>query len=152
VNCDDGLLCTIDDCVPQTGECTHAPDPCDDGDQCTHDSCSQQTGCAHASVQQPGAITGDLFGADKATYSWVAAAGASVYDVVRGPLSALPVGPGGGDEICLGSTVTTSSMDESNPDEGAGVFYVVRGRNACTAPGTYGFGSGGTERVTQTCP
>src|SRR5213075_264814 len=28
INCDDGLFCTIDSCVPATGACVHNPNPC----------------------------------------------------------------------------------------------------------------------------
>jgi len=41
LNCDDGLFCTDDSCVPATG-CAHAAHVCADTDICTDDSCSEK--------------------------------------------------------------------------------------------------------------
>lgn len=103
----------------------------------------------------PGEVTGDLFGIDNQTYSWisaVASAGAAtVHDVVRGELRQLPVGSGGA-ETCLAPGLPGDSVaDPSTPDAGGGFYYLVRGRNAC-GTGTYGFATGGAERVASICP
>jgi hypothetical protein len=48
VNCNDGLVCTVDDCNPSTGACSHAPTNavCDDGLICNGvESCSTVFGC-----------------------------------------------------------------------------------------------------------
>jgi len=50
--CVDDDLCTIDTCVPSTGECRH--DPCNDLDPCTIDSCDPKVGCATVSVCDDG--------------------------------------------------------------------------------------------------
>jgi len=46
--CDDGNLCTLDDCNPlgdADNPCIHPPaNPCDDGDACTDDSCTMAEG------------------------------------------------------------------------------------------------------------
>jgi hypothetical protein len=47
--CDDGDVCTVDGCSPDTG-CTFTPDPCDDGDPCTADTCAPGVGCQHTVV------------------------------------------------------------------------------------------------------
>lgn len=74
-----------------------------------------------------------------------------MHDVVHGVLAELPVGSGG-QEICLASGLAASSAtDAAVPAEGAGFWYLVRGRNACGV-GTYGFRSDGTERTTSACP
>jgi hypothetical protein len=59
---------------------------------CVPDACAGQP---PAEAQSVGAA------ADKMTYTWTAVPSATRYDVVRGDLSALPVGPGGGDEVCF---------------------------------------------------
>jgi hypothetical protein len=103
-------------------------------------------------VGPPDEVTGDTFLSDKQTYTWSAAATATLYDVLRGSLSALPVGPGGGDEICFDNVAGTSTVDATNPAAGSGRFYLVRGQNSCAAPGTYGVASNLTPRVSTTCP
>jgi hypothetical protein len=46
--CDDGIACTLDECVAGQG-CKHTPDnaACDDGIECTRDECLAGTGCSH---------------------------------------------------------------------------------------------------------
>ena len=107
----------------------------------------------------PGEVQGLRFTVpppDKQTLTWVAAPGATVYDVVRGVLSALPVGPGLGDEICLASPAVTGAVDPTVPEAGAGVWYLARGENACGPTPNYGrYGSGANPaifRVTASCP
>ena len=49
-NCDDGDLCTIDECDPVSGECIHTP-KCNDVSECTTDHCDPVTGkCQHLPV------------------------------------------------------------------------------------------------------
>jgi cysteine-rich repeat protein len=49
LQCDDGIACTLDACVPATG-CVSTPDhaACDDGNGCTTDICDGADGCTHA--------------------------------------------------------------------------------------------------------
>jgi hypothetical protein len=89
--------------------------------------------------------------------TWSAVSDASRYDAVRGLLAQLPVGPGGDDEICVGSAFTASSIpDYQNPAPGAGYWYLLRGANICAGPGPYGsegnHGAPGAPRVSTTCP
>ena len=50
LNCDDGLFCTDDSCVPATG-CAHVPHPCADSNLCTTDTCHEDTnGCQFTPV------------------------------------------------------------------------------------------------------
>ena len=96
-----------------------------------------------------------LAASNKVTYSWSATASATQYDVVRGNVSALPVGPGGGDEVCFGSLAGTTVTDATTPGPGAAFWYLSRAKNAC-GTGTYGNqgvnGAPGAPRVTTTCP
>ena len=94
------------------------------------------------------------FDADRATMRWTSAAAsggtATVHDVVRGSLAALPVGTGA--ETCVAPSIgAASTQDPATPPPGSGTWYLVRGKNACGA-GTYGHASGGAERVTAACP
>jgi hypothetical protein len=77
------------------------------------------------------------------------------YDVVRGTVLALPVGPGGGDETCFDNLGGPSLNDPTPPAVGSGFFYLSRGENTC-GNGTYGtqgvHGAPGAPRTTTTCP
>jgi len=94
------------------------------------------------------------FAADATTLSWSALPpqpGPFAYDVMRGSLSELPVGDKP-DETCLASmTSATSITDTTQPAPGAGLYYLVRGADACSL-GSYGLTSGGSSRVSAVCP
>ena len=49
VDCDDGVACTTDSCVPGSTDCAHTPldAACEDGLACTADSCDAEAGCAN---------------------------------------------------------------------------------------------------------
>ena len=51
--------------------------------------------------------------------------------------------------IC-GASVTTL-IDPAIPAPGSGLYYMVRGSNACGI-GTWGAGSGGLARISPACP
>ncbi len=124
---------------------------CDDLDACTlNDHCSAGA-CVSTPVARPAPIPGFGF-TNKTTLSWTADPSATDYDMVRGNLSALPVGPGGGDEVCFGNVAGTSTSDAALPGVSTGFWYLVRGQNACTTPGSYGNNGQGMQRVTSTCP
>ena len=78
--------------------------------------------------------------------TWTEAPGSTWSVVLRGLVGLLPVGPGGRDEVCLGTSFTGSLLDGTDPPPGVGYWYVVQGRNAC------GHGSWGDGRVTSSCP
>ena len=151
VNCDDANVCTDDGCSPLSG-CTHANNAasCDDGNLCTSgDSCSGGV-CSGTPGVTPGELQNTRF-TNKTTYVWDTIPNAPRYDVVRGTLSALPVGPGGGDESCFDELLTAVLVDSTTPTPGTGFWYAARGESAC-GNGTFGYRRNGAERVTTTCP
>jgi hypothetical protein len=156
VDCNDNNACTIDSCDPQTGQCIYASILCDDGNPCTTNGCDAATGCVYGPMTVPGEVS-VRHQPDKSTIVWVAEPVSSTYDVVRGTVALLPVGPGLGDEFCLPTNVPFVN-DPPHPPVGFGRFYVVRGKNQ-TCPGSYGRGHtnpgpplNGPMRTTTTCP
>ena len=101
----------------------------------------------------PGAIRSVRFDAVR-RLTWSAEAPRSgsgtVYDVLRGPIADLPVGSTS-DTCAVQGTGATSLPVDPPPAPGSGFYYLVRGKNACGV-GTYGFASGGAERMSVTCP
>jgi subtilisin family serine protease len=82
---------------------------------------------------------------DGTTLSWNGVAGADVYDVSRGALSALD---GSNYGACLAEDAAgTSFADPEQPPPGDGFFYLVRGDDAVCGAGTTGVRSDGTTRV-----
>jgi len=126
--------------------------PCNDNDPCTQgDSCANSVCSGGAVSNAPGEIQGLTAAPDRATYGWSAMANASRYDVVRGSLSSLAVGPGGDDEVCFPNLGTATVNDDAVPAPDTGFWYLARGANTCGA-GSYGTRDDGTLRVTATCP
>jgi hypothetical protein len=76
---------------------------------------------------------------------------APLYDVARGALGALPVGPGGGDEVCFDNRTGTTLTEPASPSPGDGFWYLTRAQTSC-GPGTFGARSNGSPRMTTTCP
>jgi hypothetical protein len=78
----------------------------------------------------------------------------TVYTIVRGLLSELPVGSGQS-EICLATALDATRYDDTEVlPANTGFWYIVRANNDCGV-GTYGFDSGGNERpgpISETCP
>ncbi len=166
------VVCTTPDachlpgtCTPTTGVCsapTTVPNgtACSDGNACTtNDACTSGV-CGGTPVVAPAEVDDGVrlgrTGLDT-VISWNLAAGATSSDLLRGLVSGLPVGPGGGDETCLAQDVTTSTLaDGEDPATGAGFWYLVRGGNACAGKGSYGFvvqgGVPTLERSSATCP
>jgi hypothetical protein len=156
--CTDGSACTTGD-LCSGGSCTPgSPLVCVDGDDCTTDSCDPAAGCIHTAVGPPSEVGGVTLAktAGDVTIAWTLASSATSSDVLRGDIAALPVGPGGGDEVCLGSTGTTEMTDFDTLAPGSGAWYLVRGANACAGSGSYGLegvhGAPGAPRATTTCP
>jgi hypothetical protein len=154
LNCSDGNACTSDACDQASGLCTHGNangSACDDGNPCTQgDVCSGGV-CNSGAVILPAEVPATLRAMNKSTFTWSAVSGATRYDVVRGALATLPVGPGGGDEVCFDDLSVSSLADSTAPASGAGVWYVARGENSC-GTGPYGQQRNGTPRLTTTCP
>jgi hypothetical protein len=151
-NCNDNNPCTDDSCNPGTG-CVYAnnANACDDGNPCTANDTCGGGACTGTAVGAPPEVSGVTFALNKQTLSWASALTATNYDAVRGALAALPVGPGGGDEVCFDNLPGTSMVDGAVPVTGAGFWYIVRGESAC-GNGSYGQASGGSPRITTTCP
>ncbi len=142
---------------------------CDDADNCLsfpnsnqidtdHDGMGDARDCAPA---DPGAFAfpaeaSELSSAaDKQTLSWqsvVAGAGSgTVHQMIRGALEEL-ASPSRPSDTCLASSEPgTTTTDAAMPDTDHGLWYLVRGRNACGA-GTYGLQSGVTQRASTACP
>jgi N-acetylneuraminic acid mutarotase len=101
----------------------------------------------------PGEVVG-LVASSKETLVWESGIGdaglATVHDVVRGNVDALPVGSPG--EVCLASGIAAATVtDPEAPAGGSAFFYLVRARNSC-GDGGYGVASSGAPRVTDSCP
>jgi hypothetical protein len=110
----------------------------------------------------PGESSLTLSFLDQATLAWTSLAGASgpatVYDLVRGPLSDLHGGQPAGSEFagaaCLRNDFASpplTTTDTELPARGQGFYYLLRGDNAC-GMGSYGRRSDGSERVILACP
>ena len=134
---------------------------CDDANECTaSDACTGGV-CSGTPVPAPAEVDNGVRvtrSGVTATVSWNLAAGATSSAVLRGLESALPVGPGGGDESCLASGIPSTTLtwaDAISPAPGASFWYLVRGDNAC-GKGPYGFeatnGVPTIPRASTTCP
>lgn len=147
----DGIADYVDNCPTYPNGAQANGDGDTRGDSC---DCSP---AAAGSLAAPGEIGGLTLGGlgNKNRLEWCSMSAGygvqSTYSVVRGRLNQLPVGTGP-QEVCLGSGLTNAlTTDSALPVTGEGLWYVVRGQNAC-AIGTYGFTRDGVERSTTTCP
>jgi hypothetical protein len=95
-----------------------------------------------------------VFLQDKGTLSWdsvgPSAGDGTVYDVVRGYLSELPVGRGASETCLARGLAEAATVDTEVPPPGEGYWYLVRGRNGCGIGG-YGTASAGQVRSTTVC-
>ena len=92
---------------------------------------------------------------NKTTLAWTpagpGAGSGTVHDVVRGQAGQWPVGTGTSEQ-CLASGIgAATAIDATLPPAGTALWYLARGRNSCGA-GSYGFATGGTERMSGACP
>jgi len=137
---------------------SYDPDGVDqDGD---HHGCVLDCDDASPGVWRAPGEVGELgFAANKITLEWNATAVETgpdtVYDVVRGTGTGLPVGSGV--ETCLesdypvgGGTGTITLDDETVPPSGRFLWYLVRPTNACGV-GSYGSTSAGAPRSSAIC-
>ena len=120
--------------------------PCTTGEICTAGICGGGT-----TITPPPEAQSVRAAVDKTTFTWFAAPNATSYDGLHGILSALPVGPGGGDELCFPDLPFATLIETSTPSPGTGLYILVRCKNAC-GTGTYGTQSSGAQRITTTCP
>jgi hypothetical protein len=91
-----------------------------------------------------------------AVIRWNIATGATTSSVLRGHVSALPVGRAGADERCLVISFGADTLTDSElPVSGDAFWYLVRGENVL-GNGPYGFeglhGVPGAPRLSTTCP
>jgi hypothetical protein len=138
-------------CVSNT--CPGQPDgaSCDDGNPCSiNDTCAGST-CTGTPITAPAETQNLRFQADKTSLFWDALTNATRYDVIRGALGALPVGPGGDDEDCFDNLATPALTDSGLPAPNTGFWYISRAENTC-GTGSFGQRSGANERITATCP
>jgi hypothetical protein len=163
------VVCTASDpchdvgtCAPASGSCSNPSRAdgtgCNDGDPCTgNDACSGGV-CVGAVIQTPAEVDNGLViskAGATATISWNSAPGSTTYDVLRGLVSGLPVGPGGGDESCLATGIAgTSTTDSASLSPGDSSWYLARGANSC-GKGPYGsqrVGGVPSPRTSSSCP
>jgi len=142
---------TPDACTPNT--CPGRPDGalCDDGVVCTGDDACAGGACSGTTLAAPPETQHLQALADKTSYAWDAMSGSPMYAVARGELSALPIGPGGADEICLGGLTSAVVVDAEQPAPETGFWYLSRADSTC-GTGPFGQQSDGTPRATTTCP
>jgi len=149
--------------VSSVTECTD-PDTCDGAGTCLPNDqpdgipCTRP--CPGVPTCQGGLCTGGdrppevgnlRFLGDNLTLAWDPAGSGELYDVVRGIVRELPVG-GGAAETCLASGISESTaVDAAEPTVGESFWYLARARNSC-GPGSFGFSSQGSPRVTAVCP
>jgi hypothetical protein len=124
---------------------------CDDGNACTSGDICASGSCAGTIIPAPAEAQSVSAAANKQTFTWAATPNATAYDAIHGLLSALPVGPGGGDEACFNNLPAPSLVEPTVPSPGTGLYILVRGKNT-SCPGTYGTQKNGTPRVSTTCP
>jgi hypothetical protein len=148
--CVDGNECTILDTCGG-GVCSGTPVTCDDGNGCTNDGCDPLVGCVFAPINVPTELQNLRASSNKIAFTWGPSSSATRYDVVRGSLGALPVGPGGADEVCFDNLGGPTVADAVVPAAGSGFWYLSRGENSC-GNGTFGNRSNGAPRTTTTCP
>jgi hypothetical protein len=104
---------------------------CSDDDSCTtSETCEAGTctGTPSAPAEADGVRISRCGGTAQITWNLAACATSST--VLRGLVSGLPVGPGGGDESCLASGLPSTTLtltDGENPSPGDSFWYLVRG-------------------------
>lgn len=127
-----------------------------DGDGTDNNAdCAPSDGGAFASPSPVASLSAGRGAAGETLLTWsslAASAGSgTVYDVARGDLATL-ASSGTGASSALGCAVAgNATSDPAVPVGGAGVYYLVRGRNGCGVGG-WGAGSSGAPRVSGACP
>jgi hypothetical protein len=149
-------------CAPETGVCSNPASPdgvtCDDANACTTNDTCHAGVCSGEGPASPAEVDNALMVTQidgVTTITWDSAAGSTTSDVLRGLVSALPVGPGGDDEVCLmDGTANTAATDPDTPDPDATFWYLVQGVNDC-GKGPFGYQDDQgllTPRTSTTCP
>jgi len=150
-------------CDTGTGACSNPAkadgSPCDDANACTTDDACAGGVCTATGPGLPQDVGSTLLVSHAggiSTISWTPATDSSASSVLRGLVAQLPVGPGGSDELCLGSSVAESSIeDPEDPAPDQAFWYLVRGVSDC-GTGSYGYeehdGLATVPRQSATCP
>jgi hypothetical protein len=149
-------------CDTATGLCSNPVSvdetTCDDGNDCTRNDVCHSGVCAGEGVQSPGEVDDGVLVSQSggiSTITWNPTLGSSGFDVLRGRVRTLPVGQGGGDEVCFATGITgLATTDAAEPEPGESFWYVIRGSNAC-GRGSYGnqvLGGVPVPRVSMACP
>jgi photosystem II stability/assembly factor-like uncharacterized protein len=134
-----------------TFDLAQLPVPDGDGDGVDNNAdCALADPGAFAAPQEVGSLTVAKGAGDAADLSWgslapTAGAG-TVYDVAVGDLALLAVSGTGSSTSLACSVAGEATSDPAVPAPGAGVYYMVRGRNAC------GIGTWGDDRDSGACP
>jgi hypothetical protein len=156
--CDDGAGCTADSCDEGLDTCVHVGNDalCDDGISCNGVETCGVSGCQSGTPDPlPVELGGfGVQGASSTTISWTAQGAGIRYDVASGSILSLRIDSGVVNATCLADDLTgTSTIDsQPSPAPGSGYYYIGRAQNEC-ANGTYGYASGGQERLpTAACP
>jgi len=152
--CDDGLSCTVDDCI--AGHCESAIGP----GTCLIDGTCRAAGevnpaddCEACDPSAPGswspappAEVASLVVSAPTLLSWTPQS-AAAYDVVGGSLSELHLDGGVAGATCLEEDHAAAAWEDPRPDPepGAGNYYLVRAVKSCGA-GSYGSSSSGVPR------
>jgi hypothetical protein len=138
VDCDDANACTDDGCNPTIGcySTTDETNACDDGNPCTAgDACDASAVCAGIPFPPPGEVDDNVqvsHSGTTASIQWSMAPNSTTSDILRGALSALPVGPGDLDEVCFDNVPGTSTLTPTFPPRARGWY----GSAARTRAGT----------------
>jgi hypothetical protein len=156
--CDDGVTCTVDTCDEDAETCANPGSDalCDDGIACNGAETCGVAGCVPGTPAPPPAEVAGLApsGDEPTALSWSADPTATRYDLATGSLASLGADQGVTAATCLEDDLaTTGALDERPaPGPGSGYYYLVRAQNEC-ATGTYGFATGGQERLpAAACP
>jgi hypothetical protein len=146
------VFCPSDLKVPNGTSCT-------DGNVCNGEETCQAGACAAGTALPPPAEVGNVrFDVDTQRMTWDALPGGALpvgYDVVRGLLGQPPVGGAPG-AVCVANALGTAEINEASaPAAGEGFWYLVRGRDSCSA-GTWGWAAANgvptVERLVSACP
>jgi N-acetylneuraminic acid mutarotase len=145
----DGFADSCDNCPSITNASQLDSDADGHGDAC--DCAPLDPG----SFAIPGEVTSLAWLGDKQTITWnhlAPAAGTGTSpDTMRGDLGAWPVGSGAGESCVENNSPDDTTEDPTVPAVGTGYYYLVRTVNSC-GTSSYGFATGGAERISAACP
>jgi hypothetical protein len=145
---EDGIVGQLDNCrdVVNADQANLDGDP--RGDDC---DCAAGDPGTWAAPPEAGHLAFDVVGTAWTWDTVAAAAGpATVYDVLRGAVTDLPLTPST-PTTCIGAALPNPTLpDAAAPPAGVAWWYLARGRNSCGV-GSYGTASSGGERANGGC-